>query len=102
MPTKQIYIFLFGLFVAISASSTMVLASEITATCTGMFDLDIYNFVSEKKIQVIEKLGEVQFVQTEGFITLDGSFGEMRFDLNSGTLYANESDTGLYCTYRGL
>ncbi|GKY89566.1 hypothetical protein [Sinisalibacter aestuarii] len=74
-------------------------AEIITANCTGMFDLNIYEMDTTLASQEVEKIGVAQFTVDDDFIVLTGDFGEYRFDLNAGTLYHNGSDTGLYCTY---
>jgi len=78
------------------------LAGSITANCTGMLDLDVYTFDSEQPTQEVGKLGTARFLMTADEIRLEGTFGVYRFDLKNGTLYHNDRDTGLYCTYRGL
>ena len=77
-------------------------ADVITANCTGMLNFDIYTFDTEKPTQEIENIGTAEFSMDEDFIYLRGTFGEYKFDLKAGTLYHNESDTSVYCTYSGL
>lgn len=78
---------------------TAASAEIITANCTGMFDLEIYEMDAELESQEVEGIGMADFSMDEEFIVLTGDFGEYKFDLEAGTLYHDESDTGLYCTY---
>jgi hypothetical protein len=64
-----------------------------------MFDLNIYKVDTELETQEVEGIGTADFAMDAEFIVLTGEFGEYKFDLEAGTLYHNESDTGLYCTY---
>lgn len=75
-------------------------ADIVTANCTGMLDLDIYTFDTTLDRQDIAGIGLADFTMDEDAIRLEGDFGSYRFDLNAGTLYHNDSDTGLYCTYK--
>ena len=96
---------LLGAFVGVASfmlCNPALAESIITANCTGMMDLEIYNFNPAEELQVVPGYGEVKLVLSEEFITLSGEFGQKRFDLKAGTLYFNDSDTGLYCTYKGL
>ena len=74
-------------------------AEIIEANCTGMLEFDIYEIDTDVAKQEIYKIGESEVSIDEEFIRLAGDFGEYRFDLNAGTLYHNDSDTGVYCTY---
>ena len=82
---------------AVAAPSS---ADTITANCTGMFELDIYKFDTTKAEQDVDGIGASEFEMDASEIRLRGAFGEYRFDLNAGTLYHTDSDTGVYCTYR--
>lgn len=74
----------------------------ITANCTGMLDLNVYTFDPDLPKQDVEGIGSADFSMDDTMILLRGAFGTYRFDLKVGTLYHNDSDTGLYCTYSGL
>lgn len=91
---------------AISFASLMVTvpahADTITANCTGMLNLDRYEFDTDQPEQDVAGIGPSTFSIDEQEIRLVGDFGEYRFDLKVGTLYHNGSDTGLYCTYRTI
>jgi len=88
----------FGLALLIGA--VPALADTITANCTGMLNLDKYEFDTDLAEQDVAGIGLSEFSINELEIRLLGDFGEYRFDLKVGTLYHNGSDTGLYCTYR--
>lgn len=75
-------------------------ADTITANCTGMLNLDRYEFDDDQPEQDVAGIGPSTFSIDDQEIRLLGDFGEYRFDLNVGTLYHNGTDTGLYCTYR--
>ncbi len=75
------------------------MAETITANCTGMFNLDVYEIDAAKPSQEVAGVGMADVTISDEAIVLTGSFGEMRFDLKVGTLYKNGSDTGIYCTY---
>jgi hypothetical protein len=77
-------------------------ATTITANCTGMLDLNIYEIDPTLETQEVEGIGLSTITKSDDEIRLAGDFGEYRFDLKAGTLYHNDSDTGLYCTYKGL
>lgn len=77
-------------------------AGTITANCTGMIDNRIFRIESGQPEQEIEGLGPANVSVDDGAIRLEGAFGEYRLDLKAGTLYHNDRDTGLYCTYRGI
>lgn len=77
-------------------------AATVTANCTGMFNLDIYEIDTELSSQEVAGIGTAEVIWSEEDILLTGSFGSYRFDLKAGTLYHNDSDTGVYCTYKGL
>ncbi len=77
-------------------------AGTITANCTGMFNLDIYEFDKTLAKQDVAGIGSADVTITDAEIVLKGAFGDYRFDLKAGTLYHNGSDTGVYCTYSGL
>lgn len=78
------------------------LANTVIANCTGMLNFDIYTIETDRPRQEIEGIGEAEVSMDEDFIYLHGDFGEYRFDLKAGTLYHNDSDTSVYCTYKGL
>lgn len=77
-------------------------AATITANCTGMLNFDIYTIDTERATQEVEGIGTSEFSMDEKFIYLRGDFGEYKFDLKAGTLYLNDSDTSVYCTYSGI
>jgi hypothetical protein len=77
-------------------------AGTIVANCTGMVNFDIYRMDPDLPTQDVEGIGQSEFSRDESSIRLRGDFGEYRFDLKVGTLYLNDSDTGVYCTYSGL
>jgi hypothetical protein len=77
-------------------------AATITANCTGMLDLNIYEIDTDQPTQDVAGIGASTVSVTADEIRLEGDFGQYRFDLKAGTLYHNDSDTGLYCTYKGL
>jgi hypothetical protein len=87
----------------ISFTSLMVTvpayADIIITNCTGMLNLDRYEFDTDQPEQDVAGIGPSTFSMDEQEIRLLGNFGEYRFDLNVGTLYHNGTDTGLYCTY---
>ncbi len=74
-------------------------ADKVVANCTGMLDFDIYTIDTELTSQEIEPIGEAEVAIDEDFIVLTGAFGEYKFDRNAGTLYHNDRDTSVYCTY---
>lgn len=84
------------------AHPDMAAARIVKANCTGMIDLNVYTFDTDKPTQDVAQIGEADFAMDADFIVLTGAFGEYRFDLDAGTLYHNGKDTGLYCTYSGL
>lgn len=90
-----------GLFILMSPTVASA-AETVTANCTGMLDLNVYEFDPTLATQEIEGIGNAGFVMNSDEIRLSGDFGEYRFDLKAGTLYHNGNDTGLYCTYKGL
>ena len=87
---------------ALAALGLPAAAGTITANCTGMLNLDIYRIESDQPTQDIDKIGPSQVTISDTEILLEGAFGTYRFDLKAGTLYQNGSDTGVYCTYKGL
>lgn len=74
-------------------------AEKIIANCTGMLDFDIYTIDTEAESQLIEPIGQAEVSIDDDFIILTGTFGEYKFDRNAGTLYHNDRDTSIYCTY---
>lgn len=90
--------------VGLAALTLPVMASAeiITANCTGMVNLDIYKIDPTQPVQDVDGIGTSQVTITDAEILLEGAFGVYRFDLKAGTLYHNDSDTGVYCTYKGL
>lgn len=87
----------------LAAAVPSLAASEtITANCTGMFDLEVYSIDMEQSSQEVEGIGLAEVSATETAIVLEGDFGVYRFDLEVGTLYHDDKDTGIYCTYSGL
>lgn len=86
---------------AICAGGAGAAAADIvTANCTGMLDLDVYKFDTTLASQDIDGIGMADVTMDDDAIRLEGDFGTYVFDLNVGTLYHNDSDTGLYCTYK--
>jgi hypothetical protein len=67
-----------------------------------MVNFDIYTIDTELATQEVEGIGTSEFSMDENFIYLRGAYGEYRFDLKAGTLYLNDSDTSVYCTYSGI
>ncbi len=89
-----------GLAFIFLAAPVPTLADTVIANCTGMLNFDVYTIDTERPRQEIDGIGEAEVTMDEDFIYLDGSFGEYRFDLKAGTLYHNDSDTSVYCTYK--
>jgi hypothetical protein len=75
-------------------------ADTIVANCTSMVDFDIYTIDTEEPTQEIALIGTAEVAIDEKNIVLTGDFGEYKFDLEVGTLYHNDSDTSIYCTYK--
>lgn len=88
-----------ALGIAVLAGPVPALADIVTANCTSMLDFDIYKFDTNQAEQTIDGIGDSEFSMDESEIVLVGDFGEYRFDLDVGTLYHNDSDTSVYCTY---
>lgn len=84
------------------ALPTGALAGTVTANCTGMLNLDIYEIDTGLAEQDVDGIGASEVTFSDEEIVLTGAFGSYRFDLKAGTLYHNDSDTGVYCTYKGL
>lgn len=82
-----------------AVGSTQASAQTLIANCTGMIDLNIYQIDMDKPSQNVDGIGQSEVVIDEDKILLQGKFGEYRFDRKVGTLYHNDSDTGIYCTY---
>lgn len=99
MLTKPLAI---AVAIAMSGPVATAAAATITANCTGMLNLDVYTFDPGLQTQEVAPLGTAEFSMTEDEIRLVGAFGVYRFDLKRGTLYHNDRDTGVYCTYTGL
>ena len=87
---------------AVLAMPVGALAGTVTANCTGMLNLDIYEIDTGRDTQDVAGIGASAVTVSEDEIVLTGAFGSYRFDLKAGTLYHNDSDTGVYCTYKGL
>ncbi|MFN3147386.1 MAG: hypothetical protein ACE368_20125 [Paracoccaceae bacterium] len=87
---------------AMLAAPVDAVAGTVTANCTGMLNLDIYEIDTERDTQDVAGIGTSEVTVSEDEIVLTGAFGSYRFDLKAGTLYHNDSDTGVYCTYKGL
>jgi len=87
---------------ALCLSATLVQAETVTVTCTGMLDFDIYTIDTAQETQVVMGIGDAKVALTKGAILLDGAFGVYRFDLETGTKYHDDVDTGIYCTFQGL
>ena len=93
---------LFTASAALCLIGTMLQAETVTVTCTGMLDFDIYAIDTAQETQVIKGIGDAKVALTKGAILLEGAFGVYRFDLEAGTKYHNDVDTGIYCTHQGL
>ncbi len=77
-------------------------SQTVTANCTGMLDVNIYKIDLALGTQVVDGIGDAVVTVTEQAIILEGTFGQYRFDRTVGTLYHDDKDTGLYCTYTGF
>ena len=102
MKTRHRTILSTAPFLAATLAAGAAWSDMLTANCTGMLDVNVYKIDLALGTQVVDGIGDAVVTVSEDAILLDGAFGQYRFDRKVGTLYHDEKDTGLYCTYAVL